>query len=131
MGSESGKFGVRTMAAYSAGKAAVQYGLLQSLAKDAPKIYLKARVNGVAPGAVNTSRFKEECERFGKQWEYEECEATVGLAKPVPVEHVARTFLFLASERWSGTTHSQLLHVDGGKTGSLVWQPGEVENMHP
>lgn len=69
------------MAAYSAGKAAVQYGLLQSLAKDVPKIYLKARVNGVAPGAVDTSRFKEECERYGPQWVYEECEATVGMAK--------------------------------------------------
>lgn len=76
MGSESGKFGVRTMAAYAAGKAAVQYGLLQSLAKDVPKVYLKARVNAVAPGAVNTARFKEECERFGKQWAWEECEAT-------------------------------------------------------
>lgn len=76
MGSESGKFGVRTMAAYAAGKAAVQYGLLQSLAKDAPKVYLKARVNAVAPGAVDTARFKEECERFGRQWAWEEYEAT-------------------------------------------------------
>lgn len=76
MGSESGKFGVRTMAAYAAGKSAVQYGLLQSLAKDAPKIYLKARVNAVAPGAVDTSRFKEECERYGRQWAWEEFEAT-------------------------------------------------------
>lgn len=76
MGSESGKFGVRTMAAYAAGKAAVQYGLLQSLAKDVPKVYLNARVNAVAPGAVDTSRFKEECERFGKQWAWEEYEAT-------------------------------------------------------
>ncbi|PPJ54841.1 hypothetical protein CBER1_07858 [Cercospora berteroae] len=126
MGSESGKFGVRTMAAYSAGKAAVQYGLLQSLAKDAPRIYLKARVNGVAPGAVDTSRFREEIAKFGPQWEYEESEATVPMAKPVPTEDVARTFLFLASEKWSGTTHGQLLHVDGGKCGSLVWQPGEA-----
>lgn len=76
MGSESGKFGVRTMAAYAAGKAAIQYGLLQSLAKDVPKIYLKARVNGIAPGAVDTSRFKEECERYGRQWAWEEYEAT-------------------------------------------------------
>ena len=86
-------------------------GLLQSLAKDVPKIYLKARVNGVAPGAVDTTRFKDECERYGPQWEYEECEATVGMAKPVPPEDVAKTCLFLASEKWSGSTHGQLLHV--------------------
>lgn len=115
MGSESGKFGVRTMAAYAAGKAAVQYGLLQSLAQDVSRIYIKGRVNGVAPGAVNTTRFQEECERYGMQWEYEECQATVPMAKPVALEDVARTILFLASERWSGSTHGQLLHVDGGK----------------
>ncbi|KAK4544196.1 hypothetical protein LTR36_004406 [Oleoguttula mirabilis] len=126
MGSESGTFGVRTMAAYAAGKSAVQYGLLQSLAKDAPRIYSKARVNAVAPGAVDTDRFKDECERYGEQWRYEECEATVGLAKPVPPEDVARTILFLASERFSGSVHGQLIPVDGGKTGSVCWTREEL-----
>ncbi|KAK5694635.1 hypothetical protein LTR97_009225 [Elasticomyces elasticus] len=64
MGSEAGRFGVRTMAAYAAGKSAVQYGLLQSLARDAPRIHPNARVNAVAPGAVDTDRFKQEAERF-------------------------------------------------------------------
>lgn len=126
MGSESGTFGVRTMAAYAAGKSAVQYGLLRSLAKDAPRIYPKARVNGVAPGAVDTDRFKEECERYGEQWRFEECEATVGLAKPVPPEDVARTILFLASERYSGSVHGQLVPIDGGKTGSVCWTKEEL-----
>lgn len=76
MGSESGKFGVGSMAAYAAGKAAVQYGLLQSLAKDAPRVYARARVNAVAPGAVDTTRFRDEIERYGRQFQYEECEAT-------------------------------------------------------
>lgn len=76
MGSEAGRFGVRTMAAYAAGKAAVQYGLLPSLAKDAPRIWPNARVNAVAPGAVDTDRFKEESKQFGRDWEYMECEAT-------------------------------------------------------
>ncbi|KAK4501162.1 hypothetical protein PRZ48_006968 [Zasmidium cellare] len=127
MGSESGTFGVRTMAAYAAGKSAVQYGLLNSLAKDVPKIYRHARVNAVAPGAVDTARFKEECERYGREWKWEECEATVGMAKPPSVEHVARTFVFLASERFSGSTHGQVLHVDGGKMGTVAWKPGEAD----
>jgi NAD(P)-dependent dehydrogenase (short-subunit alcohol dehydrogenase family) len=63
------------MAAYAAGKAAVQYGLLPSLAKDVPKVWLKARVNAVAPGVVDTERFGEECVRFGRQWQWEESEA--------------------------------------------------------
>ncbi|SMR59954.1 unnamed protein product [Zymoseptoria tritici ST99CH_3D1] len=126
MGSEAGRFGVRTMPAYAAGKAAVQYGLLASLAKDVPKVWLRARVNCVAPGTVATERFREECERFGRQWQWEESEAAVGLARPVPIDDVARTFLFLASERYSGSTHGQLLHVDSGKMGTLQWLPEDL-----
>ncbi len=76
MGSESGRFGVRTMAAYAAGKSAVQCGLLHSLAQDAPRIYSRARVNAVAPGAVGTERFYEESKLLGEEWRWRECEAT-------------------------------------------------------
>jgi enoyl-[acyl-carrier-protein] reductase (NADH) len=54
---------------------------------------------------------------------------SVGLAKPVPPDDVARTFLFLASERFSGSTHGQLLHVDSGKMGSVQWMPEELANQ--
>ncbi|KAK5735345.1 hypothetical protein LTR17_008197 [Elasticomyces elasticus] len=126
IGSEAGRFGVRTMAAYAAGKSAVQYGLLQSLARDAPRIYEHARVNAVAPGAVDTERFREESERFGPQWRYEECEATVPLAKAVGAEDVARTVLFLASERFAGGVSGQLVPVDGGKGGTVCWGREEL-----
>jgi NAD(P)-dependent dehydrogenase (short-subunit alcohol dehydrogenase family) len=76
VGSEAGRFGVRTMAAYSAGKSAVQYGLLQSLAQDAPRLFSRARVNAVAPGPVDTERFREETKQFGEEWRWKECEAT-------------------------------------------------------
>jgi len=76
MGSESGRFGVRTMAAYAAGKSAVQEGLLKSLAQDAPRLWADARVNAVAPGAVDTETFRQEVERFGENWRWRECEAT-------------------------------------------------------
>ena len=64
------------MAAYAAGKSAVQVGLLHSLAQDAPRLFSRARVNAVAPGPVDTARFKEETERYGKEWYWTECEAT-------------------------------------------------------
>ena len=76
MGSESGRFGVRTMAAYAAGKSAVQYGLLYSLSQDAPRLFSRARVNAVAPGAVDTDRYKEETQRYGREWYWRDCEAT-------------------------------------------------------
>ncbi len=70
MGSEAGRYGVRTNAAYAAGKSAVQVGLLKSLAQDAPRIYSKARVNAVAPGAVDTERFKQEVRSLGQEWQW-------------------------------------------------------------
>nr|POE65611.1 dihydroanticapsin 7-dehydrogenase [Quercus suber] len=127
VGSEAGTFGVRTHSAYAAGKSAVQVGLLRSLAQDAPRVYAKARVNGVAPGAVDTPRFREECTRFGDRWRYEESEATVGLRRAVPPEDVARQIVMLASERWSAMLHGQVVAVDGGKTGCVVWGPRENE----
>jgi len=126
MGSESGRFGVRTQPAYAAGKSAVQGGLMLSLAQDAPRIFPRARVNAVAPGAVDTARFKEETARYGEAWRWAECEATVGLAKAVPVEDVARSILFLASERFSGSVHGQLLPVDAGKMGTVCWTREEL-----
>ncbi|KAK3117222.1 hypothetical protein LTR53_001649 [Teratosphaeriaceae sp. CCFEE 6253] len=127
MGSESGRFGVRTMAAYAAGKSAVQYGLLQSLAAHAPRIFPRARVNAVAPGAVDTARFVEESERYGAAWRWAESEATVPLARAVRPDEVARTMLFLASERFAGGVTGQCVSVDGGKGGSMVWGMGELE----
>ncbi|KAK3714808.1 hypothetical protein LTR37_007543 [Vermiconidia calcicola] len=126
VGSESGRFGVRTMAAYAAGKSAVQQGLLHTLAEDAPRLYSAARVNAVAPGPVATERFEEERRRYGDEFYYRECQATVPPAKPVPPEDVARTILFLASQRFSGSVHGQLIPIDAGKTGNLVWTKEEL-----
>jgi len=126
IGSEAGHFGVRTCAAYSASKSAVQYGLLQSLRADAPRIYASARVNAVAPGPVDTVKFREETGGPGtKDW-WREAEATVALRKPVPIEAVARTIVYLASDQWSGNVHGQTVNVDSGKMGALMWHPDEV-----
>ncbi|GAB7347018.1 hypothetical protein MBLNU459_g3166t1 [Dothideomycetes sp. NU459] len=121
IGSEAGHFGVRTQAAYSASKSAVQYGLLQSLRADAPRINARARVNVVAPGPVDTVRFRDETGGPGSLEWWTECEATTALKQPVPTEAVARSILFLASERWSGNVHGQALNVDSGKQGALMW----------
>lgn len=125
MGSEAGHFGVRTCAAYAAAKSAVQYGLLQSLRADAPRIYPGARVNAVAPGPVDTVRFREETGNVESEEWWAECQATTALAQPVPVEAVARTVLFLSSNRWSGNIHGKCVDVDSGKMGALMWKPQE------
>lgn len=48
------------------------------------------------------------------------------MARPIPREDVARTILFLASERYSGSVHGQLIPIDGGKTGTVVWTEREA-----
>lgn len=121
VGSEAGHFGVRTCAAYAAAKSAVQYGLLQSLGADAPRIYERARVNAVAPGPVDTERFRAETKGPGTNEWWAECQATTALAKPVPTEAVARSILFLASEAWGGSVHRKCIDVDAGKMGALMW----------
>lgn len=42
------------------------------------------------------------------------------LKKPVPLESVAKSILFLASESWSGNITGQILAVDSGKQGKVM-----------
>ncbi|GAB7342848.1 hypothetical protein MBLNU457_g0973t1 [Dothideomycetes sp. NU457] len=125
MGSEAGHFGVRTCAPYAAAKSAVQGGLLHSLRADAPRIYPRARVNAIAPGPVDTSRFREETGGEGTREWWAECVGTTALREPVPCEAVARTALVLASEAWSGSVTGQCVNVDSGKMGAVMWHPDE------
>jgi len=125
IGSEAGTFGVTGNADYSASKSAIQYGLVQSLVKDVVKIHPRARVNAVAPGPVDTPQFRRECaEDHNAMWL--EAEATVALKIPVPIEMVARSVLFLASEQWSGNVTGQIFSVDSGKSGKVHWLKEEV-----
>ena len=67
IGSESGHFGETKNPDYASSKAGVQYGLLRSLMASVPRVIDGARVNAVAPGAVDTIKFKEECDANAEQ----------------------------------------------------------------
>ncbi|KAH0424324.1 hypothetical protein CcaCcLH18_11614 [Colletotrichum camelliae] len=122
IGSEAGIMGVPGNPDYAASKSAVQYGLMLSLAPDAVRINPKARVNAICPGAVDTPMFRKECgddKTMSTKWI--ESEATVASKRPVDAEDVARQCLILASHRWSASTNGQILRVDGGKSGRMLW----------
>lgn len=120
IGSESGHFGELGNPDYAAGKSAVMYGLVQSLRKDLVLIHPSARVNVVAPGPVGTRQFKLECEANPEQF-WLDCQATTALKRPVSLEGVAKSIIFLASENWSGDIMGQIINVDSGKYGKLLW----------
>lgn len=42
---------------------------------------------------------------------------------------VARSIVYLASDAWSGSVHGQILRVDCGKDGKLMWRHGEVQSF--
>ncbi|KAK5149581.1 hypothetical protein LTR04_007013 [Oleoguttula sp. CCFEE 6159] len=129
IGSESGHFGERANPDYASTKATVQYGLLPSLKADAPRVYEHARVNVLSPGPVNTPRFPVECKENPGQL-YADAQATVALRKPVEMSSVARGIVFLASDAWSAHVHGQILNVDSGKVGKLMWSKEECDAQH-
>lgn len=76
MGSESGHFGERQNVDYSLAKSAVQGGMLTSLRAEVVRVWPGARVNAVAPGAVDTERWAQECADNPDQY-WLEAQATV------------------------------------------------------
>ena len=51
------------------------------------------------------------------------------LGKPVAIESVARSVVYLASEAWSGSVHGQVLSVDSGTFGKLMWSEEEGRRL--
>lgn len=47
------------------------------------------------------------------------------LKQPVPTESVAKSILYLASEEFSGHVTGQMLNVDSGKHGVVMWNKDE------
>ncbi|PNP74109.1 hypothetical protein FNYG_12553 [Fusarium nygamai] len=122
IGSEAGDFGVAGNPDYAASKAAVQFGLVLSLASDAARVHPSARVNSISPGAVDTKRFSAECaEDSSGALRWIESEATVAQKKAVDVEGIAKMCLVLASEKWSPSVTGQNVRLNGGKSGRLFW----------
>ncbi|KAF2851921.1 NAD(P)-binding protein [Plenodomus tracheiphilus IPT5] len=128
IGSESGHFGERRNVDYSLAKSAVQGGLLMSLRAEVPREWPGARVNVVAPGPVETERWHEEC-RINPEQYYREAQATTALGEPIPIRAVAMAILSLASHNFSSHVHGQVINVDGGKQGKLIYSRAEAAQV--
>lgn len=45
----------------------------------------------------------------------------------MPTSAVAKSIVFLASEAWSGHVHGQVINVDSGKMGKVMWTQEECK----
>ncbi|KAF8852059.1 NAD(P)-binding protein [Acephala macrosclerotiorum] len=115
---------IRRNADYASGKSAVQGGLLRSLMEDVARTWPGVRVSAVTPGPDYTPQLKKEYAENLDQL-YLDTQAAVALKRPVPLESVAKSILFLASENWSGSITGQILNVDSGKQGKVMWMQKE------
>ncbi len=96
--------GVGGQMAYAATKGAI-ISLTKSAAKElAPK---GIRVNAIAPGMVDTERFRETMERL-----FRDKASAIGMGRLARPEEVADACIFLASDLSSYVT-GQILEVDG------------------
>lgn len=125
-GSETGKFGQAGHTEYASGKAGLQYGLVRGVKNEIVRLNSKARINAVAPGWVGTPLIEGRLDDPKERWR--EAEATVPLRKIAQPGDVARAMAFLSSHRAAGHITGQVLSIDGGMEGRVVWNEEEVNN---
>lgn len=110
---------------YAAFKSAVQYGTTIPLASAAVSIFDQARINAIAPGAVNAPQFRKECEAAPATLG-SEAEAMAASSKSVEIEHDAKSCLMLASNN-SSESSGQIFRVSiMGRTVSCIGPRGNL-----
>ncbi|KAI9457441.1 NAD-P-binding protein [Lactarius psammicola] len=122
VGSTAGKCGEAMHADYAASKSAIMYGLTLSLKNEIVQVAPRARVNCVAPGWVRTPMASEALQ--DPQTVYRSL-ATTPLRKVAEVRDVANQILLLASAKVSGHVTGQVLMVEGGMEGRVLYMAAD------
>ncbi|KAJ2280811.1 hypothetical protein EV176_000816 [Coemansia sp. RSA 451] len=98
-------------------KSALMYGLTLSLKNEIVQVCPRGRVNAVAPGWTRTPMIEKE---LRNKVVVERSLATSPLNKISEPEDIARTILFLASERASGNITGHVVDVNAGMEGRVI-----------
>ncbi|KAJ1746367.1 hypothetical protein LPJ58_005734 [Coemansia sp. RSA 1591] len=93
------------------------YGLTLSLKNEIVQVCPRGRVNAVAPGWTRTPMIEKE---LRNKVVVERSLATSPLNKISEPEDIARTILFLASERASGNITGHVVDVNAGMEGRVI-----------
>lgn len=124
IGSTAGIFGEAGHADYAAAKAALTYGLLNSLKNEICRIAPRGRVNAVCPGWIVTPMV----ETFTSDPAHvQRVLQTIPLRKVGRPSDVAAAVVYLASSRLAGHVSGQILTVSGGMEGRVLYRPEEID----
>ena len=128
--STAGVFGEAGHADYSAGKAAIAYGLTRSLKNEIAKIaphtrnYCGGRVNCICPGWTIVSRNQAKLRDVAMIKKVTATMALPQIARPDDIAHAA---VFLSSDNLARHITGQTLVVAGGMEGRQLWRPDEID----
>lgn len=129
IGSTAAVFGEAGHADYSAGKAAVAFGLTRSLKNELTKLaphtadYCGGRINCICPGWTVVPRLQK---KLGDTATIRKVTATMALPQLARPEDIGNAAVFLASDALARHITGQTLIIAGGMEGRLLWQPGEI-----
>ncbi len=125
VGSTAAVFGEENHADYAAAKAAITYGLMRSLKNEIVRVAPEGRVNAVCPGWTKTKMTEPDIndpEKLSKTYQ------TRSLQSVADPEEIARSIVFLSSQRLASHITGEVLTVAGGMEGRLLHQK---ENIDP
>jgi 3-oxoacyl-[acyl-carrier protein] reductase len=130
IGSTAAVFGEAGHADYSAGKAAITYGLTRSLKNEIARIaphtadYCGGRINCVCPGWTVVPRLAA---RLRNPDMIRRTTSTMALPQLARPQDIANASVFLSSDTLSRHITGQVLVVAGGMEGRCLWKPEEVD----
>lgn len=123
-------FGEAGHADYSAGKAAIAFGLTRSLKNEVARLaphtrdYCGGRINCICPGWTVVPRLAA---KLGDAQIIRRTTATMALPQLARPEDIAHAAVFLSSDHLARHVTGQTLVIAGGMEGRMLWQPGEID----
>ncbi|UCG01425.1 MAG: SDR family oxidoreductase [Candidatus Heimdallarchaeota archaeon] len=123
IGSTAGIFGEAGHVDYSVSKSGLQ-GLMLSLKNEIIRIASRGRVNIVAPGWTITPMAEKSLEDHEAVRKALQTMPLRKIARPIDI---ARTVVFLSSDKLAGHISGQIITVAGGMEGRKLFEPDEID----
>jgi 3-oxoacyl-[acyl-carrier protein] reductase len=130
IGSTAAVFGEAGHVDYSAGKAAIAFGMTRSLKNEFSRIaphtrdYCGGRINCVCPGWTTVPRLAT---KLGNERVVRKVTATMALPQLARPEDIANAAVFLSSDKLSRHITGQTLVIAGGMEGRTLWSAEEID----